>query len=240
MAESVISRSFCCYFNTTTTTNSTFIFNWSILWSYSKLSRISLGTVIAGFYCWMQWHNFKFWGSMQEGNKGALPNNILQTLHSTSTMWTLIYSSQRKSAPKLLCENMAVFHCRVCRVSNYVPGWMPCLLSILQHCSTEVICCYLWSICTVVLMIVYRCCESFWTRCRGKPDYKPRSVYLARPSGPTDQKFPANIIRNQKYSIITFIPLVSHLLYVSILVLRCFVFVVIELHFVLFSCHCVR
>ena len=61
-----------------------------------------------------------------------------------------------------------------------------------------------------VLTVEYRCCESFWTRCRGKPDYKPRSVYLARPSGPTDQKFPANIIRNQKYSIITFIPLVSN------------------------------
>jgi len=56
-----------------------------------------------------------------------------------------------------------------------------------------------------------RCCESFWTHCYGKPDYKPRSVYLARPSGPTDQKFPANIIRNQKYSIVTFIPLVCYL-----------------------------
>ena len=56
-----------------------------------------------------------------------------------------------------------------------------------------------------------RCCESFWTRCRGKPDYQPRSVYLARPSGPTDQKFPPNIIRNQKYSVVTFIPLVCGL-----------------------------
>lgn len=52
------------------------------------------------------------------------------------------------------------------------------------------------------------CFESLWTRCRGQHDYKPRSVYLARSTGPTDQKFPANIIRNQKYSIITFIPMV--------------------------------
>lgn len=52
-----------------------------------------------------------------------------------------------------------------------------------------------------------RCCDSFWSKCKGRRDYKPRTIYLARPN-PTDHKFPANVIRNQKYSIITFFPLV--------------------------------
>ena len=56
-----------------------------------------------------------------------------------------------------------------------------------------------------------RCCESVWVKCRGRRDYKPRTIYLGRPN-PTDQKFAANIIRNQKYSVITFIPLVDTLL----------------------------
>jgi len=54
-----------------------------------------------------------------------------------------------------------------------------------------------------------RCCESFWSKCRGGRDYKPRTIYLGRPN-PTDGKFPANIIRNQKYSVLTFIPLVLY------------------------------
>lgn len=52
-----------------------------------------------------------------------------------------------------------------------------------------------------------RCCESFWGRCRGRKAHKPRTIFLSH-ANPTEQKFPANIIRNQKYSVITFFPLV--------------------------------
>lgn len=66
----------------------------------------------------------------------------------------------------------------------------------------------MYYLCDAWIEACSRCCESFWMRCRGKPDYHPRAIYLARPSGPTDQTFPANIIRNQKYNVITFVPLV--------------------------------
>ena len=41
--------------------------------------------------------------------------------------------------------------------------------------------------------------------CRRNKDYKPRSVPIGlEPS--SDVKYPKNVIRNQKYSVITFIP----------------------------------
>ncbi|KAL9974886.1 hypothetical protein ACROYT_G011986 [Oculina patagonica] len=56
------------------------------------------------------------------------------------------------------------------------------------------------------------CCCGFLTSCRscfdklmGKVEMKPRTVVLGRESA--TQKFPRNVIRNQKYNIITFIPL---------------------------------
>lgn len=54
----------------------------------------------------------------------------------------------------------------------------------------------------------FRCCDSCWDKCRRKREYKPRTIWLGRAS-PTDEKYPANVIRNQKYNVITFIPLVS-------------------------------
>ncbi|XP_022661121.1 probable phospholipid-transporting ATPase IIA isoform X2 [Varroa jacobsoni] len=43
-------------------------------------------------------------------------------------------------------------------------------------------------------------------KCFRRPELRPRQVFLGRES--TDQKFPANKIRNQKYNLFTFIPLV--------------------------------
>jgi phospholipid-translocating ATPase len=49
--------------------------------------------------------------------------------------------------------------------------------------------------------------EVFWKKCcwcRREKIYLPRSVYIGQHS--TTQKFPPNVIRNQKYNIFTFIP----------------------------------
>ena len=51
--------------------------------------------------------------------------------------------------------------------------------------------------------------KMFWARCCGKKEFSSRTVWVGRPNV---EKFPANVIRNQKYSIITFIPLVSSIL----------------------------
>ncbi|XP_064640226.1 probable phospholipid-transporting ATPase IIB isoform X2 [Lineus longissimus] len=53
----------------------------------------------------------------------------------------------------------------------------------------------------------FSCCEAVWDKCRRKKEYKPRLVPVGL-LAPTTEKFPANIIRNQKYSVITFIPMV--------------------------------
>eukprot|EP00794_Sanderia_malayensis_P019164 gene19164-21084_t len=49
------------------------------------------------------------------------------------------------------------------------------------------------------------CCQSFTNLFKKQPDYQPRKVYIARKS---TQSFPKNVVRNQKYSVISFIPLV--------------------------------
>ena len=50
------------------------------------------------------------------------------------------------------------------------------------------------------------CCSSFWSWCCGPKQYTSRTVWIGRENF---QKFPANVIRNQKYNIITLIPIVS-------------------------------
>ncbi|XP_048254813.1 probable phospholipid-transporting ATPase IIB isoform X1 [Haliotis cracherodii] len=52
-------------------------------------------------------------------------------------------------------------------------------------------------------------CASCWSRifsrCRRQKEYKPRNVYIGLATGP-QEKYPRNVVKNQKYSIITFIP----------------------------------
>ncbi|PSN40754.1 putative phospholipid-transporting ATPase IIB [Blattella germanica] len=50
-----------------------------------------------------------------------------------------------------------------------------------------------------------RCCSWLWRRCCRERELKSRTIVVGRPS---PEKFPANVIRNQKYNIITFLPLV--------------------------------
>ena len=52
----------------------------------------------------------------------------------------------------------------------------------------------------------FGCCDGLERAFSKSPVYEPRRVNLGRRS--TQQSFPANIIRNQKYSVISFIPLV--------------------------------
>ncbi|XP_049763224.1 probable phospholipid-transporting ATPase IIA isoform X1 [Schistocerca cancellata] len=49
------------------------------------------------------------------------------------------------------------------------------------------------------------CCHSMWRRCCRERELKPRTIVVGRTS---TEKFPANVIRNQKYNIVTFLPLV--------------------------------
>ncbi|XP_074644613.1 putative phospholipid-transporting ATPase IIB isoform X2 [Tubulanus polymorphus] len=53
----------------------------------------------------------------------------------------------------------------------------------------------------------FSCWEGLCAKCRRKKEYKSRLVSVGL-HPPNEEKFPANIIRNQKYSVITFIPVV--------------------------------
>ncbi|XP_034948084.1 probable phospholipid-transporting ATPase IIB isoform X2 [Chelonus insularis] len=50
-----------------------------------------------------------------------------------------------------------------------------------------------------------RCCTWMWRRCCREREYKARTIHIGKPMY---EKFPTNVIRNQKYNIITFLPLV--------------------------------
>ncbi|MGH0167838.1 UNVERIFIED_CONTAM: hypothetical protein FKN15_053658 [Acipenser sinensis] len=47
------------------------------------------------------------------------------------------------------------------------------------------------------------CCP--WSRCCGMGDFKPRTVWLGHPEK-RDQRYPRNVINNQKYNFFTFLP----------------------------------
>ncbi|XP_034948082.1 probable phospholipid-transporting ATPase IIB isoform X1 [Chelonus insularis] len=49
------------------------------------------------------------------------------------------------------------------------------------------------------------CCTWMWRRCCREREYKARTIHIGKPMY---EKFPTNVIRNQKYNIITFLPLV--------------------------------
>uniref|UniRef100_A0A8C9WA23 Phospholipid-transporting ATPase n=1 Tax=Scleropages formosus TaxID=113540 RepID=A0A8C9WA23_SCLFO len=48
-----------------------------------------------------------------------------------------------------------------------------------------------------------RCCP--WSRCCGMGDFRPRTVWLGRPDK-REQRYPRNVINNQKYNFFTFLP----------------------------------
>ena len=52
----------------------------------------------------------------------------------------------------------------------------------------------------------FRCCSRLWSWCCGTKEYSSRTVWIGKEHV---QKFPANVIRNQKYNTFTFIPVVS-------------------------------
>ncbi|XP_043268864.1 probable phospholipid-transporting ATPase IIB isoform X1 [Venturia canescens] len=49
------------------------------------------------------------------------------------------------------------------------------------------------------------CCTWMWRRCCRKRELRARTIHIGQPM---HEKFPTNVIRNQKYNIITFLPLV--------------------------------
>lgn len=49
----------------------------------------------------------------------------------------------------------------------------------------------------------HRCCE--WLRCCGGGEPRPRTVWLGHPEK-RDQRYPRNVINNQKYNFFTFLP----------------------------------
>ena len=59
-----------------------------------------------------------------------------------------------------------------------------------------------------ILLICSGCCENLARKCRRAKHYSSRTIQLDKPIE-KPSSFPANIIRNQKYSILTFVPLVS-------------------------------
>ncbi|KAK7601028.1 hypothetical protein V9T40_008469 [Parthenolecanium corni] len=55
--------------------------------------------------------------------------------------------------------------------------------------------------------IFNRCCCWFWMRCSRKRELQSRTLTIGRQS---TEKYPPNVIRNQKYSILSFLPLVLY------------------------------
>lgn len=49
----------------------------------------------------------------------------------------------------------------------------------------------------------HRCCD--WLRCCGGGEPRPRTVWLGHPEK-RDQRYPRNVINNQKYNFFTFLP----------------------------------
>lgn len=58
-----------------------------------------------------------------------------------------------------------------------------------------------------MLVCLSSCWCSLWRRCCGPRELRSRTIHLGKP---TVGQFPANTIRNQKYNIITFLPLVLY------------------------------
>uniref|UniRef100_A0A671U3R4 Phospholipid-transporting ATPase n=1 Tax=Sparus aurata TaxID=8175 RepID=A0A671U3R4_SPAAU len=55
------------------------------------------------------------------------------------------------------------------------------------------------------LPLPLRCCP--WSRCCGMGDFRPRTVWLGHPEK-REQRYPRNVINNQKYNFFTFLPAV--------------------------------
>lgn len=56
-----------------------------------------------------------------------------------------------------------------------------------------------------VYSFVFSCWCSIWRKCCGPTELRSRTIHLGKP---TVGSFPANAIKNRKYNIITFLPLV--------------------------------
>lgn len=55
-------------------------------------------------------------------------------------------------------------------------------------------------------LVAFRCCP--WSSCCGMGDFRPRTVWLGHPEK-REQRYPKNVINNQKYNFFTFLPGVS-------------------------------
>ena len=60
--------------------------------------------------------------------------------------------------------------------------------------------------CKHYLILLFSCCNMSWSNCCRRKEFQSRTISVGRESL---QKFPPNVIRNQKYSILSFIPIVS-------------------------------
>uniref|UniRef100_A0A3B3YDR7 Phospholipid-transporting ATPase n=1 Tax=Poecilia mexicana TaxID=48701 RepID=A0A3B3YDR7_9TELE len=52
-------------------------------------------------------------------------------------------------------------------------------------------------------LVAFRCCP--WSSCCGMGDFRPRTVWLGHPEK-REQRYPKNVINNQKYNFFTFLP----------------------------------
>lgn len=57
-----------------------------------------------------------------------------------------------------------------------------------------------------IMPLGLRCCP--WSKCCGMCDFRPRTVWLGHPEK-REQRYPRNVINNQKYNFFTFLPGVS-------------------------------
>lgn len=72
---------------------------------------------------------------------------------------------------------------------------------------------YFFFLCLLYLYILFchcRCCTWMWRRCCRERELRARVIQIGQLM---HEKFPTNVIRNQKYNIVTFLPLVRIRLY---------------------------
>ena len=90
----------------------------------------------------------------------------------------------------------------ICRnvSTTFTTGWLVSLKKYSKHNNSIAF--------LAILLICSGCCENFARKCRRAKHYSSRTIQLDKPIE-KPSSFPVNIIRNQKYSILTFVPLVS-------------------------------
>lgn len=86
-------------------------------------------------------------------------------------------------------------------ISSAVFALSPRTHAAMVHCYSSLA--LIWR---KVISCDFSCCSSLFSMCARKKELHARTIRLGH--GPVLGKFPPNVVRNQKYNVFTFVPLV--------------------------------